>query len=281
MHSRNLIWLLLAGVAAALIWLSPWRFLQDADHTEALVSPSAPGEFNLEPSEKPSGDQEIGVPGPVDSADDTDAQQHAGVGLPALPAVQDSDPLLQERLADLSEKSQWRQWLSNDQLVRKAASVIAQLANGDIDRRAVNFLAPSGKFKAIERPNGGYVMDPDSYRRYNAVADLISSLDTKATVTAYLDLKPLFLAAMAELGLPGQDFDGLLLQAIDRLLAIRAPAGEVELIRPSVMYRFADSGLEGLLPAQKLLIRMGPRNIQAVQGTLRALRSELVRQLPG
>jgi hypothetical protein len=47
----------------------------------------------------------------------------------------------------------------------------------------------------------------------------------------------------------------------------------VELVRPKVLFEFADSDLEDLSASQKLLIRIGPENAAVIKGKLREIRS--------
>jgi len=62
-------------------------------------------------------------------------------------------------------------------------------------------------------------------------------------------------------------------------LALATPLveGEIRLVAPSAMYKFADPELESLRPIQKLLIRMGPENQLKVQAALEKVRKELVK----
>ena len=57
--------------------------------------------------------------------------------------------------------------------------------------------------------------------------------------------------------------------------AIRTPqiTGPIELVRPNVMYVFADPKLEALPAGQKLLIRMGADNATVVKAKLMELRA--------
>jgi len=57
------------------------------------------------------------------------------------------------------------------------------------------------------------------------------------------------------------------------LLATPQPAEPIELLRPNVMYTFADPALESLSAGQKILIRMGPDNAAAIKIKLKELRT--------
>ncbi|MGI9288447.1 MAG: DUF3014 domain-containing protein, partial [Pseudomonadales bacterium] len=50
---------------------------------------------------------------------------------------------------------------------------------------------------------------------------------------------------------------------------------DIELVRPSVYYKFADKELEKLKPTQKLLLRMGPDNRAAIKEKLEAFKEKL------
>jgi hypothetical protein len=51
--------------------------------------------------------------------------------------------------------------------------------------------------------------------------------------------------------------------------------GQVRLLPKGIGYRFADPNLERLTPAQKQLLRAGPRNVRIVQSALRQLAQAL------
>jgi hypothetical protein len=52
---------------------------------------------------------------------------------------------------------------------------------------------------------------------------------------------------------------------------------QLELTLPSVMYQYADEHLESLPDTQKLLLRMGPDNLQMIKFKLRQIQNELQR----
>ena len=75
--------------------------------------------------------------------------------------------------------------------------------------------------------------------------------------------------AYRELGYPDGNFDLVVERAIVRVLETPVLEGDVD-VRPSpVLYQFMDTRLERLAPAQKQLLRMGPRNVRLIQDKLR------------
>src|SRR5581483_3125743 len=178
---------------------------------------------------------------------------------PPLPPLADSDPLVRDLAHDLSPQARWPDWLSSDGLARRFVAAIENVADGESPAPHLAFLAPAAKFSVVERDRRVYV-DPKSYERYDAVGDVVSSIDPRAAVALYRKLQPLVDAAYRELGYPDGRFDEPLGRALQLLLATPVVEGDVELTPRVLTYAFADRDLEALRPAQKHLLRMGPRN---------------------
>jgi hypothetical protein len=87
---------------------------------------------------------------------------------------------------------------------------------------------------------------------------------------------PLFQRAYEELGYPGKHFNDRLMEAIDDLLAAPEAAAPVKLLRPTVLYEYADPELETRSAGQKILIRMGNENASHVKAKLAEIRRELL-----
>jgi hypothetical protein len=67
-------------------------------------------------------------------------------------------------------------------------------------------------------------------------------------------------------------------EAIDDLLAAPEIPGAIKLVRPKVLYLFADPALEELSAGQKIMIRMGVENAVRIKARLREFRQELTGQ---
>jgi hypothetical protein len=104
----------------------------------------------------------------------------------------------------------------------------------------------------------------------------IASADIDAIVDTYRRFYPLFQRSYERLGYPDGYFNDRVVQVIDHLLATPPqPDGPIKLVRPHVLYEFADSRLEALSSGQKLLLRMGPEHAATVKRFLQDLRSEV------
>ena len=119
------------------------------------------------------------------------------------------------------------------------------------------------------------VLAPENFARYEPFVALVANIDAKTLVSFYRGLEPLFQQAYEDLGNPDESFTARLREVIDHLLQTPTPRGEIALVQPSVLYRYADERLEKLSAGQKVLIRMGVDNASVVKGKLREIQAEL------
>jgi hypothetical protein len=193
----------------------------------------------------------------------------------ALPALDESDGFVRGIAQALSSHPELARWLAQASLVRRLTAVVDNVASGESPRPHLEFLAPKRRFKAQRRPARQIVPDPAGFAGYDLFADAVASVDAGAAATAYRTLAPLFEAAYVELGHPGGGFAAALERAIQALLAVPVLRQDVALVPHAIGFRYADPELEALTPAQKQLLRIGPRNVRIVQGKLRELRAAL------
>lgn len=192
-----------------------------------------------------------------------------------LPPLGQSDARVRELVGALSSLPELQKWLAAEDLVRRFATAVGNIAEGESPRAALSFLAPQGAFQVVER-DGRTVIAPESFARYDVVARVVSSLDAQASARVYRTLKPLIDEASKEISRPGQRFDQTLARSIQNLLDTPIPEGDLEVVdTPGVNYVYAAPELEQLSAAQKHLLRMGPANARALQAKLRELRSAL------
>ena len=185
-----------------------------------------------------------------------------------------SDDVVRKLAMDLSAHPQLASWLKTNDLIRKFTAAVDNIAHGLSPRPQIEFFYPPGDFKVIKKGRS-YYLDPQSYHRYDQVADVFLSLDTDYCLTLYRQLKPLIQAAYSDLGYPHQDFQPTLIRAIAELLKVPIVEGDILLKKKVVTYQMADPRLESLSEAQKHLLRMGPENVRIIQGKLHELASGL------
>jgi Protein of unknown function (DUF3014) len=222
------------------------------------------------------------------------AVQQLDAGATALSAAEDAGParslvdgaaLLRRLLGALGAPPALLSWLEGDDLLRRLVAAVNLIAEGQSPRAMLTFLPVEGGFQAREllgpmppRPRKGpppprpvrYFIAQASFQRYEGVAAALGAVDATAAGGVYGELRPFLDAAYAEIGRPGTHFDDALARALGQLLAVRFPAGDLELQARGAVWILADPTLEALAPAQKHLLRMGPQYGGAVQRQLRA-----------
>jgi len=191
-----------------------------------------------------------------------------------LPPLILTDPLVRDLLGKLSASPTLAVWLATDGLIRAVVVSVENVADGTSPAKHVRVLAPRSAFRTLSE-GGVITVDPRSFARYDGVANAVASVDPAGLARAYSILKPRLIEAYAELGHPQGDLDVAVERAIVHLL--QAPVVEEPiLLRPRVLsFRYDREDLEALSPAQKQLLRMGPRNVRTVQDQLRAVAREL------
>lgn len=173
-------------------------------------------------------------------------------------------------------------WLSAPEVVRRAAAAVYAVAEGDSPREVLSFMQPAGEFSVREtrgtkRKPGKVFIDEKSYARYDRIAEVIGSLDAQAAGRLYAGLRVPLQAAFREISPPGQTFDAAFVRAVDRLAAVPLQEGPVQvvLMPKGVTYAFVDEKLEQRPPAEKHLLRMGPKNAHLVVKQLQAFRAAI------
>ena len=220
----------------------------------------------------------VPVPAPVDPTPQVAVPEQPPE--PALPALDSSDDFVRESVLDATPEL--ATWLDREELVRRFAVVVDNAGRGDYPRRQLGFLAPQGAFPVRREDSAGgpgedqqLFLDPAGYARYDPFIELATSVAPAPAATLLIELSPLLVDALQELGLRGPDARSLLVNAIDQALATPVLEGEVVLLQSNVLYEYADPALESLPPLQKQRLRMGPDNVDQLQDYLRALRREL------
>lgn len=186
-----------------------------------------------------------------------------------LPPAADSDVRVREALAGLTPRELLQRWLEVDHLLDRLAVITVNIAEDQSPVRQLSFLQPSRPFSAT-RNGSKLVISPNSQARFDAFANVVSSLDQRRVATAYRTLHPLLESAYHALGYPGRPLDEVATRALQRI--VDAPVrDEVALHRAGPLYIFADARLESLGPVEKQLLRMGPRNTRLLQEEAREI----------
>lgn len=225
------------------------------------------------PPPLPPGPEAPAAPAPP--AEASVPMPEADDGIPPPPALDESDAWLREALPRVVEHPRLAAWLAPDGLVRRFVATVDDVARGESPRGHLASMDPGRGFDVDERGDGSQVIGAGSFRRYDALVDAFVSVDTPEAMALYRRLEPLFDEAYRDLGYPDAEFRWVLETALDRLLEVEVP-DEAPRVEPRITsWSFVDAELESLSPAEKHLVRLGPRNAAKVQGKLRALKAAL------
>jgi Protein of unknown function (DUF3014) len=186
-----------------------------------------------------------------------------------LPALDDSDVLVRQRIGILSSNPLVAAWLGTKNLIRNFVVVVENISHGMNPSRHLMVLRPMGPFRVMTR-GSQVVIDPRSYDRFSRIEEAAVSIDARTAGRLYQSFKPLLQTAYDELG-NQEPIDRAVERAIITLLQVPAIDGDirVEQTGEGIGYEYADEKLEALTGAQKQLLRMGTKNIRIIQSQLR------------
>ena len=255
------------GVAAAVVVAAAgtWYYLQSRHAPPpppAAAQPPAPAE----PAEPP-----IQNPLPAAPADSTPKAP--------LPALADSDLAMNDALSLVAGGDAVKEYLLPENIIRRLVATIDNLPRQKVAVQKRPVGPTRGSF-AAEGDELHATLDPQNFARYQPMVAVVGKLDMQKLAGVYVRFYPLFQRAYQDLGYPNGYFNDRLVQVIDSLLATPQPAGPIALVRPNVMYLFADPALESRPAGQKLLIRMGPENAAVIKAKLTELRAAIAAAPP-
>jgi Protein of unknown function (DUF3014) len=252
---KNTIWYAAAGalvlLGAVALYVS-WR----ANHQPtAQVAPSTPT-----------------APVPVSTGIANPVPVSSGLTAAPLPPLDGSDKPLHDSLSELFSAKSVGELLRPDMIVRHIVVTVDNLPrkHAAVDMRPTKSVP--GTF-AVSGDEQSATIDAANYQRYAPYVHLLQSMNTEQFTTAYFHYYPLFQQSYEGLGYPNGYFNDRLVAAIDDALAAPDVRGPVALVRPNVMYQYADPKIESLSSGQRLMVRLGPDNEAVVKAKLRELRT--------
>lgn len=254
---RRVIALFIVVAVAAAVW---WLWPGPAPGPDPALPP--------EPLPEASVPVETGPSFPLEAPPEPEAAE-------PLPALDDSDGALGREIAELVGAPAFRQLFMADGLARRFVATVDNLPRRQAPRSKWPVREASGAF-VVGGSEEAPVLDTTNFARYDAYVRVAALLDAAAAVAVYRRFYPLFQQAYEDLGYPDRYFNDRLVQAIDDLLAAPEIDPPIPLVRPEVLYEFADPALESRSAGQKALVRMGPANAQRIKAKLRELRALIV-----
>lgn len=246
----------------------------------ALVLVAGAGFFAWRVLEQPRGPQETPVAAPP-----VDAGVAAAEPVDAGPrvSIDDGDALLRTLASGWSTDPLFARWLDAASL-RHLVAAVQSVADGESPRVSLPFVSLGGGFTVREEkapapkkkpkhrapaPEPRLIISTESYARYDLPTQALTSVPADTAGAAYGQLRPFLDAVFSEVGRPGKRFDDVFTAALQRVLSVPLPDGEVEVVPKGLAYAFKDESLERLSPAEKHVLRMGRANASALQQWLK------------
>ncbi|MET0357392.1 MAG: DUF3014 domain-containing protein [Cellvibrio sp.] len=238
--------------------------------TPAAVQPATPAAV---PAEKPVYDEPTPAPVPQ-----------------PLPELDQSDAAVLAALKELNING-LVEMIIPQEILRKFVRAVNVLDEGKVITEYRPIASPQGAFVADSfnvKVSGGelgeqqdaeqFRVSPKNYLRYTLFVQVVSALESDASIALYKHYYPLINRAHQELGMSKHNFQSVLIRAIDKVLAAPDAGGDMILIHPKVYFEFADPALEKLPDAHKLMLRMGPDNAAKIKASLRNARVKLLQK---
>ncbi|MBL4573250.1 MAG: DUF3014 domain-containing protein [Gammaproteobacteria bacterium] len=200
-------------------------------------------------------------------------------GLPGefieLPSLNDSDDFVFEGLRALQNGAALIRVLADEQLIRSIVVFVDNINRGEFPQTSLPYkrIEPAMSVRNIDA--NLYVMEAAAHERFNQLIDTFVAVDTDQAMILYRTLQPLFQQAYAEIGSRNVDFDDTLRSAINAVLRSPNVEGPYQLVKPSVMFLYADASIENMEEMRKQLIRIGPQNTEKLKAKLRQFSEKL------
>lgn len=269
MRKDNVQWLIPVSLAIAAV-LALW-FYWAAIKREPPPPEALPEESETSPvSPVPKAE-------PVYPLSDPNVPAEPRPALPPLPALEVSDESVRLSLTDLFGES-LAAALAPDRLIERITVTLDNLPREHVAERMRPLSGIGGQLVVESQDDSGeFLLVPENYSRYDALLAQVAATDVTDIAGIYRRFYPLMQEAYINLGYPDGYFNDRVVEVIDHLLATPDVSESPVLVRPNVLYEYADEELEQLSSGQKLLIRMGPEHRETVKAKLAEFRELIAR----
>ncbi len=265
--AKLLVFILLAALLVGALW-----YFQDE------IRPAADGP-GIE-QRAPVGNVTPAAKDPLHPLTPSAPPKSADGKLVLLPPLDDSDGYFLLALVDIFGRG-IEDALVSEALIDKFVATVDNLPRKHVAEK----IRPVGRLPTTFRVSAAdgddrIILDPANSERYDLLVELAASADLESVADMYRRFYPLLQESYVRLGYPNGYFNDRVVEVIDHLLATPEPDEPVRLVRPHVLYEYADADLEALSSGQKLLLRIGNNHSQSVKRVLRDLRV-LIARPPG
>lgn len=194
-----------------------------------------------------------------------------------LPPLDESDAAILKAMAD-TFGPEIQPVLADQHLIDKIVATVDNLFSPHFAETVRPVGRLSDQFKVLPgEDDDHFILSPENYQRYDAMVNLATGTDPAKVAALYRRFYPLFQESYSRLGYPDSYFNDRVVELIDHLLATPDVKEPIVLLRPHVLYTYADPEIEALSSGQKLLIRVGGFHAVTIKAYLRKLRSQIAK----
>jgi len=214
--------------------------------------------------------------GPIHPMAPPEASAPADRSLVPLPLLDDSDAYFLLALVDIFGPG-IRPVMVSEALIDKFVATVDNLPRNHVAEK----IRPVGRLPDrflvdAAGDEGEYLLRTENFSRYDSLVALLQTADLENVVATYRRFYPLLQESYLRLGYPDEYFNDRVVEVIDHLATTPEPNESIRLIRPHVLYEYADADLAALSSGQKLLLRMGHEHTATIKQVLADLRALIV-----
>lgn len=208
----------------------------------------------------------------VESTEEPEAATHRTEPLPTL---EDSDEKIKGILSDMFDNDLIAQMMRQTGTIHRFVVTIDSLPKKELPMK-YRLLPPTpGKFAVYENFKSEISINRENFARYEDYMQMFNKVDAELFVKWYTHFYPLIQEDYDSLGHKNERFNDRFIFVIDHLLDTPEAIGSIDLVQPSVYFKFADPSLQKLSAGQKILLRIGPANTAIVKTKLFKIRKAL------
>ena len=190
-----------------------------------------------------------------------------------LPPLDDSDGYFLLALVDIFGPD-IQQVMVSEALIDKFVTTVDNLPRSHVAEKIRPVGRLANRFLVDDvGDDGSYLLRAENFDRYDSLVYLLQTADLELVVATYRRFYPLLQESYRRLGYHKGYFNDRVVEVIDHLLMTPEPDEPIRLVRPHVLYEFADAELEALSSGQKLMLRMGSDHTATVKQVLTRLRA--------
>jgi hypothetical protein len=254
----------------------PATAAQSVAEPAPVITPTLP-QTRLQPQDEPPAvaATPVIIDAPVEVEIAAPILEDLPTALVELPSLNDSDDFVLEGLRALQNGAALIRVLADEQLIRSIVVFVDNISRGDFPQTSLPYKRIGEEMSVRNIDANLFVMEANAHDRFNQLIDTFVAVDTDQAMILYRTLQPLFQQAYAEIGSRNVNFDDTLRSAINAVLRSSNVEGPYQLVKPSVMFLYADANIENMEEMQKQLIRIGPGNTEKLKAKLRQFSEQL------